>query len=101
MDGFHINPEAYAIILAVDNGFHVKPEAYAIIGSADNQPVLKLTISYNDEIFIVPFTTKAVKPAFIIRWNGIDWYNLLVSPNSNKASAVLIQYGGQIYALST
>ena len=61
MDGFHINPEAYAIILVTDNGFHINPEAYAIIGSADNQPVLKLTITYNDEIFIVPFCCGKVK----------------------------------------
>lgn len=106
MDGFHINPEAYAIIgydavIGSVWGFHVKPEAYAIIGHYENQPVLRVTITFNGVEIIVPFTTTVSTPAVIIQWNGIDWYNPLVAPTSSKASAVRVIYGEQIFALST
>ena len=108
--GFHVKPEAYAFEFEAgtqsaetgDGGFHVKPEAYAInLVIEENFPVLKLAIRHNGEILIVPFTTKVSSPALVVRWNGLNWYNPLVSPISNKASAVLTEYGGQIYALST
>ncbi|MBQ6298637.1 MAG: hypothetical protein IJK81_13315 [Selenomonadaceae bacterium] len=97
-NGFHVNPAAYTIIIPAENGFHVKPEAYAVIG--ERQPVLRVTFSQNSQDFILPFTTSAESPAFVIRWNDINWYNPLVSPTSDKASAVLVTYGGETFALS-
>ena len=100
--GFHVKPEAFAFEFEVgaDSGFHVKPEAYAFnLVIKENFPVLKLAIRHNGEILIVPFTTKVSSPALVVRWNGLNWYNPLVSPT--EASAVLTEYGGQTYALST
>ena len=102
MDGFYLKPEAFTFEFEVgaDSGFHVKPEAFAFnLVIEENFPVLKLAIRHNGEILIVPFTTKVSSPALVVRWNGLNWYNPLVSPT--EASTVLTEYGGQTYALST
>ena len=103
-NGFRLKPEAFAFdfVPSNDSGFHIKPEAFAFnLVISEKQTVLRLAIRHNGENMILPFTMTATAPAVAIRWNGVNWYNPLVSPSSDKASAVLIKYKGQTLALST
>jgi|GEM_PF-5544508 len=99
MDGFHVKLEAFAI-LAPENEFYVKPEIFAF-DLAIGEPLLRLVITYNGKNIIVPCITSAGKPVLIVRWNGINWYNPLVSPTSYRESTVLTTYKGQTLAFST
>ena len=98
-NGFHVTPEAFAVMSPEGNGFHVTPEAFAVMEPV-KPPVLEMAVRHNGENIIIPFTLDVSAPAFAIRWGGRDWYNPLVAPDSPKASVVLVRHGGITYALS-
>ena len=100
--GFYVKPEAFAFeFSAVDSGFHVKPAAYAFdLSIIESHSVLWLAVRHNGKNVLIPFIQTVLSPAVVIRWDGIDWYNLLVSPTSYRASIVKIRHNGKTLALS-
>lgn len=74
--------------------------AVSVIAEENIPEKIFFNVRHQGAVLSIPFKAESSTPAVTIRWGGRNWFNQLLSPSDENASAVTICHGNEIYALT-